>query len=86
MISSSLRFFNITAFNFIFSKPTAIAASIPEMTLFNSPTRVMRLNFSASRESRLMLMRLTPASFNGWASLVNCEPFVVNTSSSSPDN
>ena len=69
--SSWLRFFSITALILIFSKPTDNALSIPERTFYSFPVRVIFLNFFVSKESRLILIRFTPAFFSGSAKVTN---------------
>ena len=81
--SSSLRPFNITALSLTLS-PAASALSIPVNTLFKSPVRVMFLKRSASRLSRLIFMRLIPASRSRPAHFSSCEPLLVRVSSRSP--
>ena len=75
-----------TVLSLTLSKPAFCAAVMPRSTLFKSPTRVIFLNFSAFKLSRLMLIRLTPATLSAWACCSSCEPLVVVTSSLRPES
>ncbi|MNH27833.1 hypothetical protein D3C79_879600 [compost metagenome] len=84
LISWSLRPFMTTQLSLVLRNPAWLAASMPLMTCARSPVRVSSRKRCGSRQSRLMLRRLTPASNSGPASLASCEPLVVMHSSRRP--
>ena len=84
--SSKLRPFITTQLSLTRSNPASRAASMPPSTWRKSPLRVIARKRSGSRLSRLIFMRLTPASTSGRARRPSCEPLLVMTSSRKPGN
>ena len=75
-ISSSLKPRIMTQLIFTESKPALVAIRIPSSTESRLSRRVMRLNFSGTSVSRLILICETPASRSWRAFCCNRTPFV----------
>ena len=72
----------ITVFSLRGERCACSAAEIPLQTCSISPPRVILLNLSASKVSKLMFMRVKPASASGWASRSSSIALVVRLTSS----